>query len=205
MVGAVRPVRVAALMWRRLSYAWMYRTGRTPWDTGVTPPEVVDLIEGVDALEPGRALDLGCGTGTNVRYLAEHGWDATGVDAEPRAIERARDAVADTPSGRVLLGDVTRLDELDVDGPFDLVLDIGCFHSVGRSRRDAYAAGVAARTEPGATLFLFAFPPRGPIPVGVSASEVAHRFAPAFAPVGRVSGKEPPGSGYYRLIRADRS
>jgi SAM-dependent methyltransferase len=192
-------------MWRRCSYAWMYRTGRTPWDTGVTPPEVVDLIEGADALEPGRALDLGCGTGTNIRYLAEHGWDATGVDAEPRAIERAASAVADVPNARALLGDVTRLDGLGLEGPFDLVLDIGCFHSIGRSSREAYAAGVAARTRPGATLFLFAFPPRGLIPIGVSSSEIAERFAPAFEPVGRITGKEPPGSGYYRLVRVDGS
>jgi SAM-dependent methyltransferase len=205
VVGALRPVRVAALMWRRLSYAWMYRTGRTPWDTGITPPEVVDLIEGADALEPGRALDMGCGTGTNVRYLAEHGWDATGVDAEPRAVERAVDALGDVPNARALVGDVTLLDALDLEGPFDLVLDIGCFHSIGRSRRDAYAAGVAARTRPRATLFLFAFPPRGLIPVGVSASEIAERFAPAFEPVGRIAGKEPPGSAYYRLVRTDRS
>ena len=53
MVGAVRPVRVAALMWWRHAYRWMYRTGRTPWDTGVTPPEVVELIEGPAALAPG--------------------------------------------------------------------------------------------------------------------------------------------------------
>ncbi|TMK17193.1 MAG: methyltransferase domain-containing protein [Actinobacteria bacterium] len=70
-------------MWLRHAYRWMYRTGRTPWDTGVTPPEVVDLIEGPAAVAAGRALDLGCGTGTNVRYLAQHGWEATGVDAVP--------------------------------------------------------------------------------------------------------------------------
>ena len=35
-----------------------------PWDTGITPPEVVEAIDGPEALRPGRALDLGCGTGT---------------------------------------------------------------------------------------------------------------------------------------------
>ena len=68
-------------MWRRLSYALAYRTGRTPWDTGVTPPELVDLIQGADALTSGSALDMGCGTGTNVAYLADRGWTATGVVA----------------------------------------------------------------------------------------------------------------------------
>ena len=46
------------------SFDLQYLLSRPPWDTEVTPPEVVELIEGED-LAPGRALDLGCGTGTN--------------------------------------------------------------------------------------------------------------------------------------------
>jgi SAM-dependent methyltransferase len=190
------------MSWRRLSYRWMYRTGRTPWDTGITPPEVVTLIEGPAALAPGRALDLGCGTGTNVVFLADHGWDATGVDAEPIALDVARGKVAGVAGARVLLGDVTRLGALGLDGPFDLVLDIGCFHSIPPSRRDAYASGVAALTPPGAVLFVFAFPPRGLVlRVGISASEMADRFDPWFRPVGRIAGREPPGAAWYRLER----
>src|SRR5262245_21492194 len=123
-------------MWRRVSYALAYRTGRTPWDTGVTPPEVVDLIEGSDALRAGRAIDLGCGTGTNLAYLAARGWDATGVEADGRAFEAAERRLRRVDGARVLHGDVTRLAELPVGGPFDLVLDIGCFHSVPPGRRD---------------------------------------------------------------------
>jgi SAM-dependent methyltransferase len=182
----------------------MYRTGRTPWDTGITPPEVVDLIEGPAALAPGRALDLGCGTGTNVRYLAEHGWDATGVDAEPIALDAARAKVAGLAGARVIPGDVAGLPALGLDGPFDLVLDIGCFHSIERSRRGAYADGVAALTRPGATMFVFAFGPRGLVPrVGVSAREMVHRFDPWFRPVGRIAGREPPGAAWYRLERTE--
>jgi len=61
-----------------------------PWDTGITPPEVVEAIEGPEALRPGRALDLGCGTGTNSLYLARHGWNVVGVDLAVRAIRQAR-------------------------------------------------------------------------------------------------------------------
>ena len=190
------------MSWRRLSYRWMYRTGRTPWDTGITPPEVVELIEGPAALAPGRALDLGCGTGTNVAFVADHGWDVTGVDAEPIALDVAREKIAGLAGARVLLGDVTRLGSLRLDGPFDLVLDIGCFHSIPPSRRDAYASGVATLTPPGAVLFVFAFPPRGLLsPVGISASAMAHRFDPWLRPVGRIAGREPPGAAWYRLER----
>ena len=194
-------------MWRhtsmwRLGYRWMYRTGRTPWDTGVTPPEVVELIEGPAAATLGRALDLGCGTGTNVRYLAEHGWEATGVDAVPAAIERAIGKLAGVSNARVLLGDVTELERLDLAGPFDLALDIGCFHSIERRRRPAYASGVASLTRPGSRLFVFAFARRtGPVPLGVTAREMATRFAPWFEPVGRIRGTSPPGAAWYLLRR----
>ena len=43
-------------------------------------------------LEPGRALDLGCGEGGDAIWLAENGWHATGVDLSPTAIDRARTA-----------------------------------------------------------------------------------------------------------------
>jgi SAM-dependent methyltransferase len=189
-------------MWRRLSYALAYRTGRTPWDTGITPPEVVDLIEGAEALPPGRALDLGCGTGTNVAYLAARGWTATGVEADGRAFEAAERRVRHTNGAHVVRGDATRLDEVPVDGPFDLALDIGCFHSTPPTRRDAYATAVAARTTAGATLFVFAFANRGGImPVGVSPREMRDRFAPWFEPVGRITGTNPPGAAWYRLRR----
>jgi SAM-dependent methyltransferase len=189
-------------MWSRLAYRWMYRTGRTPWDTGVTPPEVVDLIEGTDALPPGRALDVGCGTGTNLRYLAEHGWDATGVDAEPIAIDRATTKLQDLPNARALRGDVADLGALGIQPPFDLILDIGCFHSIERGRRDAYAAGVGSSARRGATLFVFAFARRRTLrPIGVTPDEMAHRFAPWFRPVGRIAGTQPPGAAWYRLER----
>ena len=86
-----------------------YRRGRAPWDTGVTPPEVV---EEVSAMQPGRALDVGCGTGTNVLWLAQHGWTAIGVDRSATAIESARRKADWTASAMFAEGDVTRLAEL---------------------------------------------------------------------------------------------
>ena len=200
MVGALRAVRLPShgvlRMWRKAAYAWSYRTGKTPWDTGVTPPEVVELV---GELAPGRALDLGCGTGTNVAYLARLGWTADGVDGASRAIETARTDVGGLTGVRLFDGDVTRLERLPLLDEYDLVLDIGCFHSIGAHRRDAYVRGVASHTPEGARLFVFAFARRRAL--GVTAGEMRDRFAPWFAPVGRIAGTTPPGAAWYLLRR----
>ena len=157
-----------------------YRAGRPPWDTGVTPPELVALVEGCGALPPGRALELGCGTGTNAIYLARHGWDVVAVDLIDQAVYRARaKAAAAGTAVRLLCGDATQLDELDVPGPYDLFFDLSCYCGIPPHRRDAYAAGLTHRASPGARLLMFGYGPEAfddPVS-GVTAEELRARFA----------------------------
>lgn len=162
---------------------WLaYLLGRTPWDTDTTPPELERIIEGPDALPPGRALDLGCGTGTNVIYLARHGWEATGVDFVKAPIRRAKHkAQAAGVNARFFQGDVTRLDSIkELNGRFDLVLDIGCFHTLTPQQQSQYAAGLTERLRPGGTFLLYAWGPR-PFrdrEAGVNPGAVEATFAP---------------------------
>ena len=74
-----------------MSLFWdvMYLFKKTPWDTGITPPEIVAVIES-GKVPIGRALDLGCGTGTNAIYLAQHGFTVTAIDVSRRAIALAK-------------------------------------------------------------------------------------------------------------------
>jgi len=127
---------------------WLgYRLGFAPWDTGRPIPMVVEAVEGPDRMTPGRALDLGCGTGRNAIYLARQGWD-----------------------------DVTRLDELSIGRGFELLVDSGCYHAVPTDRRDAYATGVTAVAAPGARLLMFGVG-RAPVPgAGVTEEELRRRF-----------------------------
>jgi len=99
---------------------------KPPWDTGITPPELEAFIQSHHA---GRALDLGCGTGTNAIYMAQKGWEVTGVDFVGRAIHSAR-IKAQRAGVRVDFRreDVTRL--RGIQASFDLILDIGCFHTL---------------------------------------------------------------------------
>lgn len=50
-------------------------------------PLLVDAIRG---RHPGRALDLGMGEGRNTIYLAQQGWQATGVDLSNVAVAQAK-------------------------------------------------------------------------------------------------------------------
>src|SRR5215472_8592106 len=110
------------MSWQRLMYNTMYRVGTPPWDTNTPAPEVRTLIAGESALPAGRALDLGCGTGTHAIYLAQHGWEAIGIDFSPLAIQQARRKGDSVPGVTFLEGDVTQLPQLGIGGPFDLVL-----------------------------------------------------------------------------------
>jgi cyclopropane fatty-acyl-phospholipid synthase-like methyltransferase len=132
--------------------------GFTPWDTGTVPDELTKLVEGDGALAAGRALDIGCGTGTQSVYLAKHGWQVTGVDVVERPLRkaRARAAAGDAPV-QWLLGDVTRLAELGLEPGYGLLFDRGCFHGLNAQQRAAYAAGITALAEPGATMLMMAF------------------------------------------------
>lgn len=112
--------------------------GKPPWDTGQSPPELLDFIQNHPA---GRALDLGCGTGTNCLTLAEAGWQTTGVDLAWQALRKARTRFTD----RGLMGDFhagSVVNYKAAAGSFDLVLDIGCFHSLSDTARMEYTTNV---------------------------------------------------------------
>jgi SAM-dependent methyltransferase len=102
-----------------------YRDGELPWDTDSPDPHLVELVERRN-LPSGKALEVGCGTGTNCIWLAEHGFDVLGIDVAPTAVQQAESKAAGTKSVRFACLDFLRRDV--PDGPFDLVFDRGCFH-----------------------------------------------------------------------------
>lgn len=168
----------------RFMYRLMYIFSKPPWDSGVTPPEVVEAFE-KGSLPPGAALDLGCGTGTNTIYMARHGRQAIGLDFAPEAIGRAQRkaaaaGLADQTEFHV--ADVTRLDALNL--PFiGVALDMGCFHGLNAAGRRAYADGLAAAMVPDGRFMLYTLHPHvdSGASFGVSPEQVHEAFEPCFA------------------------
>jgi cyclopropane fatty-acyl-phospholipid synthase-like methyltransferase len=120
-------------LFKKLFFAIRY-LGKPPWDTGISPPELMEYIQ---ENKPGTALDLGCGTGTNAITLAENGWETTGVDFSTRAIRIARQKSEKAGVNiRFHTDDVSRLKS--IDGKFEFILDIGCFHSLSKKEKNRY-------------------------------------------------------------------
>ncbi len=154
------------LKWVNFNFRYLFDT---PWDTGVSPPELYTFLRNSHA---GRALDLGTGTGTNLITLAQAGWQAVGVDYSILAVMRARRKVRHTgEDAKVFLHDVTHLDFLN--GTFDLILDVGCYHSLEFKERTRYRMNLMRLLKPGGTFLIYGFlSTENSRPVGISESEI---------------------------------
>jgi SAM-dependent methyltransferase len=153
-----------------------YRGGTTPWDAGRVP----DLLRvHVPGFPPGaRVLVPGCGSGYEIYYLAENGFDVTGIDFSRSAVERAR---------RNLGCFAQRVQEADFfafggAGDFDVIYERAFLCALPRKLWHAYALRAALLLKPGGLLagfFFFDDHPRGP-PFGTSEAELEGLLGPGF-------------------------
>jgi len=137
---------------------WFYNLGyrhfRMPWDVGPRQ-ELVELVES-GRIAPGRAIDLGSGTASNCIFLAQHGFDVTGVDYAASAVDlgRARAQEAGVQA-EFIVDDLTDLRH--VSGTFDLLVDYGTLDDLRPKDRDLYVQNVLPLTHPGSLFLLFCF------------------------------------------------
>jgi SAM-dependent methyltransferase len=163
-----------------VGYKLAYRLGVTPWEAagaaGSDQLAALLIREESERQRPyGRALDLGCGRGSQCIELARRGWDVTGVDVVPQAVEAARErAAAAGSTASFLVADVTTLTAEQVGDDIGFFLDLGCFHGLSDPQRIALGQRVTALAAARATLLMFAFQPgrRGPLPRGAAQRDV---------------------------------
>ena len=161
-------------------YRLMYRLGVAPWERRDVAAAWREILDGPDAPAPGRALDVGCGSGRDAVHLAGRGFEVTGVELVAEALERARQR-ARVEGVRVqwVQGDVGRLDRLSLRPGYTLLYDFGCIQGLDETARAGAATGLTQLASPGATLLLMAFrrSRRVLLPRGMDAPEIQQLFA----------------------------
>jgi len=194
----------------KLLYELGYKHFTMPWEGGPRS-ELVELVES-GRLQPCRAVDLGCGSGANAVFLAQHGFEVTGVDFAASALEKAA-GLAGNAHVHVdwVQDDLTRLSRLQ--GDFDLVVDYGALDDLNQRDRDRYVEQVTPRARPGGRFLLWCFewPPRWweravPFAMAIAPGEVERRFGDSFS-IERIAGgldwnAFPPGYAAYLMTRS---
>jgi methyl halide transferase len=159
-----------------------YQSGATPWDSGRPSEELVRVLAEA-GIAPCRAVELGCGTGTNAVWLAQQGFDMTAVDISALALARARQRAADAGVRvRFLEADVLHA-PAELTGPFDFYFDRGCYHVVRRENVAAFLATLRHLTAPGSIGLVLAGnarEPHDPGPPVVSEAELRAELGSLF-------------------------
>ena len=171
-------------LFRRLLFQYWY-FGQPRWDTGISPPELLDFIE---KHKPARAIDIGCGTGTNIITLAKAGWQVTGVDFAPRAIQLAKQKLRSTKTqAELCVSDATHLK--GVVGPYEFALDIGCFHSIPKAGKADYLQQLDRILAPDGFWLMYGFCTSDALPVrtGLDNADIS-LISSQLTPVSRLDG-----------------
>jgi SAM-dependent methyltransferase len=119
------------------------------WSGRVNPT----MAEIAADLPAGRALDLGCGEGGDVLWLAGRGWQVTGVDISPTAVDRGRAAAAAAGLAERVRFEAHDLADYEIDADYDLVT--ACYlQSPVELNRSGILVRAAARITPGGHLLV---------------------------------------------------
>jgi SAM-dependent methyltransferase len=141
-----------------IPYRLMYALGFAPWERRNVPELWRPLFEGPDAMEPGRALDIGCGSGRDAVHLARNGWQVTAIEFVDKALERAKQRGSEEGvEVQWVSGDVGELGWLGLEPGYSLLYDFGCIQGLSDSARRGAAAGLTELAAPGARLLFLAF------------------------------------------------
>ena len=104
------------------------------WDLGEVAPPFVSLLES-NTITPGKTLVPGCGRGHEVIFLAENGFDVTGVDYSKGAVNHLNSVIQERQlSSQILYLDFFTLDSTH-DGLYDLLIEHTFFCAISPIQR----------------------------------------------------------------------
>jgi SAM-dependent methyltransferase len=145
----------APLGWFEPAYQVAVDAGeRLPWQEPEGHPWVASWLDAPVHTPPGRrALVVGCGSGQEVRLLAERGFEVVGLDVAPTALAWAASTLRGAPrsvrrSVRFVEGDLLTLDPAAI-GPVELVVEVHTVPWLPGVVQDAAMAAIGRLVAPG--------------------------------------------------------
>lgn len=177
-------------MSRKKEFEDRYESGTTPWELNRPDVHLLRLVE-AHRVRPCKALEIGCGTGSNAIFLAAEGFEVTAVDFSDLAIGRAKEKACEQKVDiRFEVSDfLSRKKGLP---EFEFVFDRGCFHSFPEKKeRKRFARNAANCLKPGGRWFSILGnaddPPREEGPPMRSALDIVTAVEPFFEVLSLVS------------------
>ena len=158
-------------------WEYIYQTipmHQIPWETGEPSADLVLLFKQNMLHEGMKVLDVGCGLGTQTRFMARKGILATGIDISQTAISKAREQLLRERDliANFVVGDVGRMPMPKAS--FEFVYDRGCYHHLSVEQRQEYVKEVARVLVPQGVLHMLIFAG------AMGAFEVIEYFLPKF-------------------------
>ncbi len=134
---------------------------KIPWNIKTPPDIITDLVVSRKIL-PCRTVDLGCGTGNYSIYLARKGFDVTGIDFSPAAIDIAeknaeKEGVSCSFLTADLLGDLGRMHDT-----FEFAYDWELLHHIFPEQRQKYVKNVYNILKPNGRYLSVCFSEKSP-------------------------------------------
>lgn len=114
---------------------------------GLNPPHS-EVVKACRIIEPGKALDMGCGPGRNALYLSQLGFDVTAVDANPNAIGMLQSVVEQEGIDNIEAR-VYDINQADLAATYDFIACTVTLMFLDPTRVDAVIADMQRCTRPG--------------------------------------------------------
>lgn len=137
-------------LWNTL---WSNPSFNPPWANRSVSVEIVTDFDNGVLPRSGKVLDIGCGTGEVSKWFATQGYITRGIDIALPVIHQARLRHGEN--------EFLKFFELDVltqkipNGPFDILIDRGCFHQIPKELHHAYAYQISTCAAPKSIFLLF--------------------------------------------------
>ena len=130
-----------------------YEENDTPWDKGYASPPLSEFLE--KRRIDGRVLVPGCGTGHDVRALAERGAEVVGLDIAESALRKAAMYPA-VGNERYALGDFLNPEPVHM-GAYDWLVEHTCLCALNPGERASYVESVRQVLKPGGNFLAIFF------------------------------------------------